>query len=301
LQIAFNRDMDFAYGAPKAVAPGIVRIVAENPGPLTFKGTNTYILGHKSLIVIDPGPGDKAHEKAVIAAIAGRPVTDILLTHTHRDHSDSLAPIKQATGGRTGGAAVGPVPRGIAHPDPRARSFVDLDFVPDRPLADGDIVKGDGFRLVVIATPGHAPDHLCFAVEGKGILFSGDHIMGWNTTVVAPPEGRMSDYYASLERLMRRRDKIYLSGHGDVIRDPQRLVKAYMLHRRWREEAILASIRDGATTIAQVCQSVYRGVDGPLAYAASLSALAHVEHLIERGLVASSDRPTLQGSYWPVS
>ena len=301
MDIPFNRDMDFAYGVPKEVAPGIVRIVAENPGPLTFKGTNTYILGQKKLIIIDPGPGDAAHEKAVIAAVAGRPVTDILLTHTHRDHTDSLGPIKAATGGRTGGAAIGPVPRGIAHPDPRARSYVDLDFVPDRPLNDGDIIKGDGFRLVVIATPGHAPDHVCFAVEGKGILFSGDHIMGWNTTIVAPPEGRMSDYFASLERLMRRRDKIYLSGHGEVIREPQRLVKAYMLHRRWREEAILDCVRSGATTIDQVRRSVYRGVDGPLAYAAALSALAHVEHLIERGLVTCSEPPTLQSSFSPFS
>ncbi|MEZ5924677.1 MAG: MBL fold metallo-hydrolase [Hyphomicrobiaceae bacterium] len=301
MEIAFNREMDFAYGVPKEVAPGIVRIVADNPGPLTFKGTNTYILGQQRLVVIDPGPGDAAHEQALLATIAGRPVTDILLTHTHRDHSDSLKPLQAATGARTAGAAVGPVPRGIAHPDPRARSFVDLDFVPDRPLVDGDIIKGDGFRLVAISTPGHAPDHLCFAVEGKGILFSGDHVMGWNTTVVAPPEGRMSDYYASLERLMRRRDKLYLSGHGEVVRQPQRLVKAYMLHRRWREEAILDSIRRGAATIDQVRQSVYRGVDGPLAYAASLSALAHVEHLIERGLVSCSETPTLQSSFSPIS
>lgn len=301
MQIAFNREMDFAYGVPKEVAPGIVRIVAENPGPLTFKGTNTYILGQEKLIVIDPGPGDAAHEKAVIAAIAGRPVTDILLTHTHRDHCDSLAAISQATGARTGGAAAGAAPRGVAIPDPRAKSFVDLDFRPDRPLADGDMIKGDGFRLVAIATPGHAPDHLCFAVEGKGILFSGDHVMGWNTTVVAPPEGRMSDYYASLDRLLKRRDRLYLAGHGEVVHQPQRLAKAYMLHRRWREEAILECIRGGATTIDQVVRSVYRGVDGPLVYAASLSALAHVEHLIERGLVTCAEPPTLQSSFSPVS
>lgn len=301
MDIAFNREMAFDYGEPTEVAPGIVRIVAENPSPMTFKGTNTYILGRKKLVIIDPGPGDKAHEAAVLKAVAGRPVTDILLTHTHRDHCDSLAALRAATGARTGGAAVGPLPRSKVELDPRASTYIDLDFKPDQPLADGDVVKGDGFRLIVIPTPGHAPDHLCFAVEGKGILFSGDHIMGWNTTVIAPPEGHMGDYYASLERLMRRRDKLYLAGHGERIAEPQRLVKAYLLHRRWREEAILDCVRKGATSIDAIRRSVYRGLDGPLAYAASLSALAHVEHLVERGLIACSEPPTLQSSFSPAS
>jgi glyoxylase-like metal-dependent hydrolase (beta-lactamase superfamily II) len=291
-KIEFKTSMSFRYGEPEPKAPGVVRLVAPNPSPFTFKGTNTYLVGTTSLAVIDPGPDNEAHRAAILAAATGRQITHILITHAHRDHSDGAAGLAKATGapvlgfGRTGSANER---TDTAHM-PSGKEFVDYGFTPDVRLQDQDVVEGADWALEALHAPGHAPDHLCFALQGRRLIFTGDHIMAWNTTVIAPPEGRMSDYIASLERLLSRRDRLYLPGHGGRMDKPLRAVKAYLVHRQWREQAVLAAIRDGATSIPEVVARVYSTIDPRLIRAAELSVLAHVEYLCERRLV-TCDRP----------
>jgi glyoxylase-like metal-dependent hydrolase (beta-lactamase superfamily II) len=283
--LPFKTSMTFAYGEPRELAPGVVRIVANNPSPFTFKGTNTYILGERDLGLIDPGPDDPAHLEAILKAIGGRRLAHILITHTHRDHTDGMPALIAATGAGTAGFGRRAPVRGGKGTSPSGGEFVDRDFVPDLPLADGERLEGDGWAVTAVHTPGHAPDHLCFALEGTPILFSGDHVMGWNTSVVAPPEGNMGAYIRSLERLGERADGTYFPGHGGQVEEPQRLVKAYLLHRRMREQAILDLVRKGGQTVASIVPVIYRDLDPRLIKAASLSVLAHLEHLIDRGLV----------------
>jgi len=283
--LPFKTSMNFAYDEPRELAPGVVRIVANNPSPFTYKGTNTYILGHGEPALIDPGPDDPAHLDAILKAIGGRRLTHILITHTHRDHTDGMPGLIAATGAKTVGFGRRAPVRGSKRTSPSGGEFVDSDFVPDVPLADGERLAGDGWAVTALHTPGHAPDHLCFALEGTPILFSGDHVMGWNTSVVAPPEGNMGAYIRSLERLSERTDGTYFPGHGGQIEEPQRLVKAYLLHRRMREQAILDLVRQGGRTVATIVPVIYRDLNPKLLNAASLSVLAHVEHLIERGLI----------------
>jgi glyoxylase-like metal-dependent hydrolase (beta-lactamase superfamily II) len=281
----FRTAMTFAYGEPRELAPGVVRLVANNPGPFTFKGTNTYLIGHDDLVLIDPGPGDAAHLEAILATVGGRRLGHILITHTHRDHVDGLDALVAATGARTAGFGRRAARPGATRTSPSGSEYIDQDFAPDIRLDHGDRVAGDGWALTALHTPGHAPDHLCFELEGTGLLFSGDHVMGWNTSVVAPPEGSMADYLRSLQRLGERADRVYFPGHGGRVDEPQRLVKAFLLHRRMREQAILDCIRAGTNTVKAIVPAIYRGLDARLANAAALSVLAHVEHLIERGLV----------------
>lgn len=284
-ELPFKKTINFAYDEPRELAPGVVRIVANNPSPFTFKGTNTYLVGTKDLALIDPGPEDQAHLEAILKAIGPRRLTHILLTHTHRDHTDGLPALIAATGAKTVGFGRRAAQRGSKRTSPSGSEFVDKDFIPDVPLADGQRLDGDGWSFTALHTPGHAPDHLCFALEGTSILLSGDHVMGWNTSVVAPPEGNMAAYISSLERLTERGDAVYFPGHGGQVSEPQRLVKAYLLHRRMREQSILACIRQGNATVRTIVPVVYKGLDPKLLNAASLSVLAHVEHLMERGLV----------------
>jgi glyoxylase-like metal-dependent hydrolase (beta-lactamase superfamily II) len=283
--LPFKTSMIFAYGEPRELAPGVVRIVANNPNHFTFKGTNTYLLGRGDPALIDPGPDDPAHLEAILKAIGPRRLTHILITHTHRDHTDGMPALIAATGAKTVGYGRRAPIRGSKRTSPSGGEYVDRDFIPDIPLVDGQRLEGDGWAVTAVHTPGHAPDHLCFAVEGTSVLFSGDHVMGWNTSVVAPPEGNMAAYIRSLERLTERRDGVYFPGHGGQVEEPQRLVKAYLLHRRMREQAILDCIRKGGHTVRTIVAVIYRDLDPKLINAASLSVLAHVEHLIERGLV----------------
>lgn len=286
--LKFKTEMSFTYGEPSPMGPGIVRLVAPNPSPLTHKGTNTYLVGSTSLAVIDPGPDSDEHRAAILRAAAGRPITHILSTHAHRDHVDGVAKLKAETGALIAAYPRDPDAGRIAlENSPSGRYFVDYDFEPDIAVHGGDKIEGDDWALTAIHTPGHAPDHLCFAVDGRRVVFSGDHVMAWNTTVIAPPEGRMADYEASLEILLDRNDDVFLPGHGDRLTEPQRTVRAYLLHRNWREKSVLDALTGGATTIRRIVPQVYRGLAPQLIPAATLSVQAHVEYLIEKGLVAS--------------
>jgi glyoxylase-like metal-dependent hydrolase (beta-lactamase superfamily II) len=296
-ELAFNRSVDVDYGVPQEVAPDVRRIVANNPGPYTFLGTNTYVIGSGQVAIIDPGPSDERHLKAIAAATRGERLTHILVTHSHHDHCDGARALQALLGGEI--CAFGPTgtPRGAGAPS-LGDSFVDPAFVPDRRLGDGDTVRGKGFALDVLHTPGHAPDHFCFALVGKRTVFTGDHVMGWNTTVIAPPEGNMAKFLASLERLMQRHDKMFLPAHGGRIQTPQRVVKAYIMHRKWREQTILSCLEKGVCTIPRIVGRLYGALDTELKEAAALSVLAHLEHLISRELVSAEGPTDLSSAFY---
>src|SRR2546423_7327446 len=225
--IPFDKTFDLRPGLVEEVRPGLRRIMCNNPGPMTFKGTVSYIVGRGQVALIDPGPLDEPHIAALLAAVRGETVTHILVTHTHRDHSPAAAPIQAATGAKTYGEgphrAARPLHVGEA---PRLESG-DRDFIPDVALGDGDVIAGPGWALEAVATPGHTANHMAFALKGSDVLFSGDHVMAWSTPVVAPPDGSMSDYMASLEKLARRPDTYYFPGHSGAVRDATRYVLQY--------------------------------------------------------------------------
>ncbi|MBI1777897.1 MAG: MBL fold metallo-hydrolase [Proteobacteria bacterium] len=270
-----------AYGILETVSPLIRRIVANNPGPFTFRGTGTFVVGQGKVAVIDPGPDLAAHVDALLAALAGETVTHILVTHTHRDHSPAAAPFKRATGAPTLGFG----PHGRVGETGEAGA--DLDFKPDRVLADGDVVEGAGWRLQALHTPGHASNHLCFALPEERALFSGDQVMGWSTTVVAPPDGNMTEYMRSLAGLGRRDDAVYWPTHGGPIRDPRAHVRRLIEHRQARRRAILAQLGPHPATPASLVPSVYPGLDQALVAAAARSLTAHLIELAEEGLAVN--------------
>lgn len=270
-------------GTPIQLEPLVTRILAPNPSPFTYTGTQTHIVGTHDLAVIDPGPADESHHAALIAAIAGRPVTAIVITHHHRDHSPGAIRLREETGAPIVGAA----PFHLSDDGPRADAAFDPRYAPDRVLAEGDTVAGDRWTLEAITTPGHTSNHLAFALPETRALFSGDHVMGWSTSVVSPPDGDMTAYMASLEKLMRRDDRVYYPGHGDAIDRPQRLVRGLLGHRKQREGQILRLLQAGMQTIPQMVETMYVGVDKRLYPAAERSVLAHLIDLERRALVAT--------------
>ncbi|THD42671.1 MAG: MBL fold metallo-hydrolase [Bradyrhizobium sp.] len=267
---------------PTRLSGLVRRLIAPNPSPFTFTGTCSYILGEGEVTILDPGPADPAHIEALLAATHGERVTQIVITHSHRDHADGAAPLKALTGAPVIGARAYMAKPGAA---PRADAAHALDYRPDEALDDGQRVAGRGFTLETVATPGHAANHLCFALIEENTLFSGDHVMAWSTTVVAPPDGAMGAYMNSLEKLRGRSETIYWPGHGGPVRDPQRYVRGLISHRRQREAAILARLDTGEANAMEIAQRVYVGLAPALIGAASLSTLAHLEDLAQRGLV----------------
>lgn len=271
---------DASTGQAIQLEPLVTRILAPNPSPFTYTGTETYLVGTTDLAVIDPGPDLPEHVDALLAAIAGRPVVAILCTHTHRDHSPASRAVKAATGAPITGCA----PLALNDDGPRADAAFDRDYAPDRVLADGDRVEGDGWTLTAVATPGHTSNHLCFALEQSGALFTGDHVMGWSTSVVAPPDGDMGAYMSSLDKLLARRDRVYYPAHGDPVDKPQRLVRGIMGHRKQREGQILRLLDAEVGEIPAMVERMYVGLDPRLTGAAGRSVLAHLIDLQQRGL-----------------
>jgi len=270
------------------------RIIAPNPSPFTFTGTCVYIVGEGEVAVIDPGPADPAHLEAVIQAIPGERIAMIVVTHSHRDHAAGAAALKRMTGAPIVGARAHAV---AGAPQTRADASHALDYAPDQALVDGARVAGRGFTLEAIATPGHAANHLAFALVEESALFSGDHVMGWSTSVIAPPDGSMRDYLASLEKVARRSEAIYWPGHGAPVAEPQRYARALISHRRQREAAILAEVEAGEASLGAIVARVYPRLAPALIGAASLSTLAHLEHLAERGLVVGDRRAGLEARF----
>jgi glyoxylase-like metal-dependent hydrolase (beta-lactamase superfamily II) len=294
VEIPFRRDFRFAYARLEAVAPGVRRIIARNPSPFTFKGTGTYVVGSGEVAVIDPGPDLAEHVAALIAGLAGERVTHILITHTHRDHSPAAKMLKDATGAPTFG--FGPH-MGGKRGEAGAEEGGDWDFSPDVVLRDGDAIDGAGWHFEAVHTPGHTSNHLCFALPDRGILFSGDHVMGWSTSVIAPPDGDMRAYLASLDKLLGRHDKVYWPTHGPAIDEPQRHVRAFISHRREREAGILECLAQGVGRIDAIVDRLYAGLLPGLRRAAGRSVQAHLIDLVERGLVESDGPPTLDALY----
>lgn len=266
------------------LSPLVGRVLAPNPSAFSYTGTQTYMVGRDALAVIDPGPDEPAHLDALTAAIAGRPVVAILCTHTHHDHSPAARPLAD----RTGAPIIGCAPLTLEDDGPRADAAFDASYRPDQILTDGEQVAGDGWTLEAVATPGHTSNHLCFALAAEKALFTGDHIMGWSTTVVSPPDGDMAAYMQSMQRLIDRDDHIYYPAHGEPVTTPQRWARGMMGHRKQREGQILRHIaRPDGVTIPQMVEKMYKGVDPRLYGAAGRSVLAHLIDLDRRGLATA--------------
>ena len=296
--IPFVRDFDFAYGRTDSVSPLIQRLVAHNPGPFTFTGTGVYVVGRPEpgarVAVIDPGLLDPAHEAALLAAVKGRIVSHVLVTHTHRDHVPLARPFAEKTGAVVL-AARPPVRE--THASGALDEEDDPDFAPDVVLTGGEVIAGDGWTLETVATPGHASNHLAFVLKEENVLFSGDHVMGWSTTVVAPPDGNMRDYLASLDAVIARSFSTLYPTHGAPITEPEPFLQAYREHRVRRESQVLKRLEAGDETVEQMLPRLYVGIDKRLWPAAALSVLAHLIKLCREGRVAADPLPSLEARF----
>ena len=280
-------------GASEQLEPLVARVLAPNPSPYTYTGTQTYVVGPvdgPDCAVIDPGPNDPAHIEAILAAVGERTVTAIMCTHTHRDHSPAATPLSA----QTGAPMIGCAPLTLKVDGPRSDEAFDDTYAPDRVLEDGEQMRGTGWTLTAVATPGHTSNHLCFALEESGSLFTGDHVMGWSTSVVIPPDGDMGDYMASLEKLQRRDDTVYHSAHGAAITKPKQLVRGMIGHRRQRENQIMRLMGERARPVGDFIPDMYKGLDPRLIGAAEMSVTAHLLDLEKRGMAR------LDGEVWRV-
>lgn len=297
--IPFVSAFDFDYGRVDRVSPLIRRVVANNPGPFTFTGTGTYIVGRDEpgagVAVIDPGPLDDAHLNALLAAVEGQKVSHVLVTHTHRDHAPLARPFAEAVGGAPILAARPPLR--TVHASAALDEDEDETFAPDVILTGGESVRGDGWTIEAMATPGHASNHMAFVLTDENALFSGDHVMGWSTTVVAPPDGDMADYMASLDAVIARGFSTLWPTHGAPVTDPEPFLAAYRAHRLAREAQVLARLEAGDRTIAEMVPVLYATVDRRLWPAASLSVWAHLIALVRGGRVGADPEPTPQAVY----
>ncbi|MDO9474105.1 MAG: MBL fold metallo-hydrolase [Caulobacter sp.] len=294
--IPFVRDITFDYGACDRLTPLIRRVVANNPGPFTFLGTGTYIIGAgDSVAVIDPGPDLDDHLQAILKATEGERITHIFVTHNHLDHSPLARPLQALTGAVTYGCPI-ESPLG-SDGDIQMEAGDDRGFVADIGVCDGGTFQGEGWTIEAIATPGHTSNHICYALHEENALFSGDHIMGWSTTVISPPDGDMGDYFASLDRIKARGFSTLWPTHGPPITQPGPFVQAYIDHRRNREAQILAAIGQGLTRIKAMVPVLYKDVDPRLHPAAAHSVLAHTLHLVSEGRITADGPPGLDSEY----
>jgi len=275
--------VDAPYAKLEQLEPGIARVLAHNPSAFTYYGTQTYLIGTDEVAVIDPGPDLPEHIEALEQAIGGRPVRAIMCTHTHRDHSPAAAPLAE----RTGAPIIGCAPLALETVGPRADAAFDGDYWPTTVLKDEETIEVDGEAVSAVATPGHTSNHLCFAYRDS--LFSGDHVMGWSTTVVVPPDGDMAAYMQSLDKLRQRDDRVYFPAHGPAVTNPQQYVRHLVGHRMQREKQILGLVREKARPIPDIVANAYPGLDPRLVPAAGGSVLAHLLDLERRGLVFSRE------------
>ncbi len=283
--IPFVRELEFEYGRCDQVSPLIRRVIARNPGPFTYTGTGVYIVGRGEVAVIDPGPDLPEHFEALKAALAGERVTHVLVTHHHLDHSPLAHPLAEAFGAKVYGL---PAPAPYTSDAPALDEGGDERFRPDVTLTDGEVLSGPGWTLEAIATPGHTSNHVCFALKEENALFAGDHIMGWSTTVITPPDGDMGDYFASLEKVKARGFDTLWPTHGAPVREVTPFVDAYVAHRRAREAQIVEALTAGFTTIKAMVPSLYAAVDPRLHPAAAHSVLAHMLQLVKEGRVVAA-------------
>lgn len=295
MAIAYTHEPAVEYGALIEVAPNVRRIVARNASPFTYHGTGTYVLGRGKVAVIDPGPLDPAHVEALVRGLGSEAITHVLVTHTHNDHSPAARLLKAHCDAPTYG--FGPHGEGRYGAGAEIEEGADRAFTPDVKVSDGDVIPCSGFDVECVYTPGHAQNHMCFALPAQKILFSGDHVMGWSTTVVSPPDGDMRAYLDSLARLLDRDDAKLLPTHGAAIDDPKPFVQSLIDHRRAREQQVLAELARGPSTIARMVPRMYKDVPAWLHPAAERSVYAHVLHLHERSLVTCDGEPLLTTVY----
>ena len=289
-ELRFDRNLDFEYGVLQSVAPFLRRVVARNPSPFTFHGTGTYVVGHGRVAVVDPGPALDDHVEALVEALGGETVTHVLVTHTHRDHSPGCALLRRFSPAPTYGYG----PHGSGWPAAGDRAVVveegaDLEFAPDVEVRDGDVIECDGFSFECVHTPGHTSNHVCYRLREERALFCGDHVMGWSTTIVSPPDGHMGTYISSLERLLDGDDRTYWPTHGAPIRDPKPHVESLIAHRRRRVREVESCLRDGIDTIPEMVARLYRDLPARMHPAAARSVLSTMTLLIEQGDAVRAD------------
>ncbi|MGI9362341.1 MAG: MBL fold metallo-hydrolase [Parasphingorhabdus sp.] len=291
MSIEYDPDQ-FPTGLAEQLEPLVVRVLAGNPSPYTYTGTQTYVVGNGSdRAVIDPGPPIDEHIDAIMAAVGDAKISAIMCTHTHRDHSPAAKPLSA----RTGAPIIGCAPLVLEDDGPRSDESFDKGYNPDRVLEDGETLSGDGWTIEAVATPGHTSNHLCLALQESGALFTGDHVMAWSTSVIVPPDGNMSDYMASLQKIYDRDDKVYYPAHGKKVEKPRQLVRGMMGHRKQRERQILKLLEGGEAAIPDMVTQMYKGLDPRLTGAAGQSVRAHLIDLQNRGIVGAD------GEIWKMS
>lgn len=280
--IAFDKNLEFTYGVASELSPLIRRVVAKNPSAFTLHGTGTYIIGKGSVAVIDPGPLDDVHVAAILKATEGETISHILVTHTHHDHSPAAAPLQNHTGAKTYGYG----PHGSGKPGMEPEEGGDMEFSPDVEIRDGDIIQGDGWTVKALHTPGHLSNHICFELIEEKALFSGDHVMGWSTSIVSPPDGDMVEYMASLEKLLEHDHKLYWPTHGPAINDPHPFVRGLIAHRHSRMDQIRSCLKDSPMGIPDMVTAMYTDIPDYLHPAAARSVYSHLIMMVKNGEVS---------------
>lgn len=290
--------MDFAYGVPQQVSPLVRRVVADNAGPFTYKGTGVYIIGKGEVALIDPGPDTSAHLDVLMRALEGQRLSHIFVTHCHMDHSPAAHPLAERTGAKVYASAVPITPSDCD--SVRLEAGDDLGFRPHVAVSDGDRFAGPGWTIEAVATPGHTAHHIAYALLEENALFSGDHIMGWSTTIIGPPDGDMTAYLRSLEKVRDRNFTTLWPTHGPPVRDVRPFIDAYLSHRLEREAQVLAQLGKGRRLIKDMVAEMYADVDKRLHPAACHSVLAHIIRLVELGRVRCEGPPCVDNEYWLV-
>lgn len=295
VQIPFVRELDFEYAESTRISPNIRRIIANNPSPFTLYGTGTYVLGQGEVAVIDPGPADEKHIDAIMAATAGETITHVLVTHTHMDHSPGCRLLRERCDAKT--YAYGPHGAGKLEEGVVVEEGGDTDFLPDVEVRHGDLISADSWSVECVYTPGHTSNHMCFQLQQEKALFSGDHVMGWSTSVISPPDGDMAAYMSSLNLLLDRDDAVFWPTHGPAITEPKAHVEAFIAHRQEREEQIRVALKAGESKITEMVPGMYTGVPEILYPAAARSVFAAMAYMVHRGEVVCDGEVTLDATF----